>query len=367
MAVAVPDRLVITTDSVGGIWRYCVDVAGELERRGTRVTIAGFGPSPARGQLREVAAAGAEVAWLEAPLDWTVEGPEGAERGATALDQLLRERRPDLLHLNAPPLASRLRAPVPRLVAAHSCLATWWRSMRAGALPPEWQEHASAMAAGLRAAEVVVAPSAAFAEALVEVYGSLPALRVVPNGSRSIPSAKKKGRFVFAAGRWWDEAKNLACLDAAAADIAWPLHAAGPLQGPLSAAPPSHHVVCLGPLDHQEVAQWLAMTPIFVSSARYEPFGLAVLEAASAGAALVLSDIPTFRELWDEAALFLDPQRPQAWARAVNSLIEDDTLRERRGQLAQRRAASFTLASQADRLLQAYRLAAEAQRQGMVP
>ena len=40
-------------------------------------------------------------------------------------------------------------------------------------------------------------------------------------------------------------------------------------------------------------------------TALYEPFGLAVLEAAQAGCALVLSDIPTFRELWDGAALFV--------------------------------------------------------------
>ena len=39
--------------------------------------------------------------------------------------------------------------------------------------------------------------------------------------------------------------------------------------------------------------------------ARYEPFGLAVLEAAQAGMALVLSDTPGFRELWDDAAIFV--------------------------------------------------------------
>jgi glycosyltransferase involved in cell wall biosynthesis len=39
--------------------------------------------------------------------------------------------------------------------------------------------------------------------------------------------------------------------------------------------------------------------------ARYEPFGLAVLEAAQAGMALVLSNTPGFRELWDGAALFV--------------------------------------------------------------
>ena len=51
----------------------------------------------------------------------------------------------------------------------------------------------------------------------------------------------------------------------------------------------------------------MARAAIFVSSSVYEPFGLAVLEAAGSGAALVLSDIPTFRELWDEAALFAPP------------------------------------------------------------
>ena len=51
----------------------------------------------------------------------------------------------------------------------------------------------------------------------------------------------------------------------------------------------------------------MARTAVFVSPALYEPFGLAVLEAAQAGCALVLSDIPTFRELWDGVALFVAP------------------------------------------------------------
>lgn len=366
MAVAAPDHLVITTDSVGGIWRYCVDLSGEFVRRGTRVTIAGLGPAPSRGQLREAAAAGAEVAWLDAPLDWTTAGQEGAALGAAALDRLLRERRPSLLHLNAPPLTPYLTAPVPRLVAAHSCLGTWWDSMRAEALPLEWQGHGRAMAAGLRAADVVVTPSAAFAAALERVYGKLPPIRVVPNGSRPITAAEGKGDFVFAAGRWWDEAKNLTCLDAAAQAMAWPLQAAGPLQGPQQRAPDPAHVVWLGALDHSEVADWLARTPIFVSPARYEPFGLAVLEAATAGAALILSDIPTFRELWGESALLLDPQHPDAWAAAVNRLIQRPDVREEMGQRAQQRAADYTLARQADRMLEVYEQATAARLQTAV-
>jgi glycosyltransferase involved in cell wall biosynthesis len=52
---------------------------------------------------------------------------------------------------------------------------------------------------------------------------------------------------------------------------------------------------CLGRLDDEEIARELGLRPVFVSLARYEPFGLAVLEAAGAGCALVLSDIESFR------------------------------------------------------------------------
>jgi glycosyltransferase involved in cell wall biosynthesis len=48
---------------------------------------------------------------------------------------------------------------------------------------------------------------------------------------------------------------------------------------------------------------------VFASMALYEPFGLAVLEAAQAGTRLVLRDTPGFRELWDGAATFVaDPE-----------------------------------------------------------
>jgi hypothetical protein len=56
------------------------------------------------------------------------------------------------------------------------------------------------------------------------------------------------------------------------------------------------------------VARRLAERPVFVSSAATSPSAFAVLEAAQAGCALVLSDIPTFRELWDGAASSCRPR-----------------------------------------------------------
>ena len=67
-----------------------------------------------------------------------------------------------------------------------------------------------------------------------------------------------------------------------------------------------------------------------------------MLEAASAGCALVLSDIPTFRELWDGAALFVDPRDAQGFARAIEDRIADLPDRIDAGRRAAVRAATYT-------------------------
>ena len=98
----------------------------------------------------------------------------------------------------------------------------------------------------------------------------------------------------------------------------------------------------------------LAERPIFASSALYEPFGLSVLEAAQAGCALVLSDIPTFRELWGDAALFVPPHDDRALAAAVLRLLGDRADRAERAALSTRRAARYTVDAMADATVKAH-------------
>ncbi len=84
----------------------------------------------------------------------------------------------------------------------------------------------------------------------------------------------------------------------------------------------------------------MAQTTVFASAALYEPFGLAVLEAARAGMALALSDIPGHRELWEGAALFFHPEDDGA-ARDVlqRALAAPDALAAR----AKERARRYTV------------------------
>jgi glycosyltransferase involved in cell wall biosynthesis len=113
----------------------------------------------------------------------------------------------------------------------------------------------------------------------------------------------------------------------------------------------------LGKLPPREVAELLARASVFAAPARYEPFGLSILEAALAGCALVLGDIPSLREVWGDAALFAAPDDPGPTLRLV---ARDDELRHELAARARRRAARYTPQRMADGCLEAYAHAREA-------
>ncbi len=77
---------------------------------------------------------------------------------------------------------------------------------------------------------------------------------------------------------------------------------------------------------------------MYAATSRYEPFGLAALEAALAGCALVMSDIPTFRELWDGCALFYTPGDVAGLVAAIRELVDRSPARVALARAAQARA-----------------------------
>jgi glycogen synthase len=104
----------------------------------------------------------------------------------------------------------------------------------------------------------------------------------------------------------------------------------------------------------QAVRRTFAQARIFASAALYEPFGLTVLEAAQARCALVLSDIPTFRELWDGAALFAPARDPQAFAEAIQGLLDDPEQADRLARTAAERAERYSVAAMVRGVLDVY-------------
>src|SRR5690606_36056983 len=119
--------------------------------------------------------------------------------------------------------------------------------------------------------------------------------------------APRRKPLVLTAGRAWDQAKGIGVLDAAlrrAGSAAPTAHLLGALDGPNG----ERFTGCVlrpeGQLPAGDVHRWMTMATIYVAPSLYEPFGLAPLEAALAGCVLVLSDIGSFRELWEGCARF---------------------------------------------------------------
>lgn len=348
-----PTRVLMTTDAMGGVWRYSLELARGLSGCGTEVVLAIMGPPATPEQLGEAAALdGVVIVEGSFDLEWMPGADEDVLRAGAWLLELEAAYAPDIVHLNGYAHAA-LPWQAPVVVVAHSCVVSWWRAVHGEDAPLEWDCYRQRTAAGLRAADLVVAPTRAFLRTLESVYGPGLRARVIWNG-RNAPNIEciEKQPILFAAGRIWDEAKNLKILASVAKDLPWPVCVAGPgvpERGDRAAL--ARNVRWLGPVSPAAISLWYAQASIFVAPSRYEPFGLAALEAALAGCALVLGDIPTLRELWTGAAMFVPPGDREQLAYALGLLIEDPELRATLVRRAKERAATFS----ATRMTAAYR------------
>jgi glycogen synthase len=193
-------------------------------------------------------------------------------------------------------------------------------------------------------------------KALERHYGPLPSAGVIPHARRhdDFPPGPVREPFILATGRLWDEARNLEVLEAVAPRLDWPVLVAGDVRHPDGGEIRARYVRPLGQLPRRELSGYMGRASIFVMPARYEPFGLAALEAALAGCALVLGDIPSLREVWEDAAVFVPPEDTDMLARALRRLVSDPVLCNRMSTLARTRALAFSPERMGDAYLAVY-------------
>jgi glycosyltransferase involved in cell wall biosynthesis len=339
-------RLLMTADAVGGVWQYALELAAALAPLGVDAHLALIGPALSPAQRDRAAALAVTYTETGLPLDWLAQDAAEVRRTADAVAKAAALHGADVVQLNQPAFALADYA-MPIVAVAHSCVASWWDSVEQEPLPTDLAWQAALTGDGLARADVSVCPSAALAGTVQRLYALPRRPQVVHNGRTAIASTGALADYVFTAGRLWDRGKDVATLDRAAGLLNLPIKAAGPLTGPNGEQVAFAHLDTLGALSDAAVAEHLSARPIFASAARYEPFGLAVLEAASAACGLVLSDIPTFRELWDSAATFVAPGDDAAFAQAIDALASDAAARIEAGERARARAARYTPAANA--------------------
>lgn len=350
--------VLMTADTVGGVFTYALELAGVLGRRNVQVALATKGGVLGADQWDEARRVpGLEIFESADRLEWMDDPWEDVARSSRWLLELADRLRPEIVHLNDYAHGA-LPFDAPKVVVGHSCVRSWFEAVRGEAPPPSFDRYRREVALGLAAADAVVAPTRWMLSALERHYGALPRARVIPNGRSAarFPPGQKEP-MILCAGRLWDAAKNVALLDQVAADLAWPVLLAGEQAHPGGeggAAPRPRRARLLGRLSSDALACFFARASVYALPARYEPFGLSALEAGLAGCALVLGDIPSLRETWEGAAVFVDPDSPAMLRAVLRGLISRPEMVATLGERARARALAFSPERMGDECLALY-------------
>lgn len=345
----------MSADTVGGVWIYALELARGLTRHGVRVLLATLGRPPDAGQQAQAAVIpGLQLRHGNFPLEWMDDSADMQAAAGQWLLGLAADWQPDVVHLNHFG-HGHLPWPAPALVVAHSCVCSWHEHVRGVPAGREWHAYHQMVTRGLRAAPLVVAPTAAMLADVARLYGLPRDGRVIHNGRRpqDFPPAPKQ-KIILCAGRLWDEAKNVRLLAQVAPDLTWPVHIAGEDHAPQGGHVQMNGVHQLGQLGPSAMAAAFGSAAIYALPARYEPFGLSVLEAALAGCALVLGDIRSLRELWQDAAVFVPPDNPERLRATLSQLTREPQLRKAWAHRAQERARRYTSARMTSHYLDVY-------------
>lgn len=355
-------RVLMTADAVGGVWTYALDLSAALAQYDISVLLATMGPRPHDAQRAAVERlSNVQLVESDYRLEWMAEPWRDVTAAGEWLLDLANRAAVDVVHLNGYSHAALpWRRPV--VCVAHSCVVSWWQAVHGTEPPAEWHTYKQHVAHGLNSADRVIAPTHAFLNQLQSCYGLRRSAEVIRNG---LPAAALMGAaaiqvderapILLGCGRLWDAAKNLSVFDTAAEELPWPAYVIGDTSGPDGQTFAPRALRTLGALPHADVERWLQRASIFVHPALYEPFGLAVLEAAAAGCALVLADIPTLRELWAGAAEFHNPCDSAQLHAALDSLIVDPAKRTELAAAARQRAAEYCVESTAAAYAKVYR------------
>ena len=350
-------KLMMTTDTLGEVWDYSLELCRELQGYGVQVHLLSMGRWPNASQEREVSRlenvvfyrSGYKLEWMNRP--W--EDVARAKKWMTAIYHTIR---PDLVHFNN---FTHLKHPgeCPIVTVYHSCVLGWWKSLRVSASPAIWYAYRQWVANALKASDVIVSPSNSMLEQLERIHPIVGQTRVIHSGRNfQGPESGEKEPMILCSGRVWDHDQDLRLLSHLADRLPWPIYVAGEIRDSNTGAfAQSDKVNLLGKLSLNQLSQWMQRASIYLCPSKYEPYGLAVMEAAKHGCALALANIGSLREIWGNTALYFDCGDSGEMEACLKALIDDDPLRESIAGLSRKRTRADNGRAMAEQYVKLYR------------
>jgi glycogen(starch) synthase len=123
-------RILLTSDTTGGVWTFTAELTAELLRRGHAVALAGLGRRPSHEQQAWCAvqsrAYGPSFQFTvsDVPQEWMEKNEFVFTQGAGVLLHVAKQFRPDLLH-SSQFCFGALPLDTPKLVTAHNDVLSW--------------------------------------------------------------------------------------------------------------------------------------------------------------------------------------------------------------------------------------------------
>ena len=361
-------HVLVTSDTLSGTWTYTRELVTGLVSRGVRVTLISFGEIPLPQQtLWMERLHGLEYRPTAFRLDWMDEGQHDLRESSAYLTALVKELKPDLLHLNQLCYGS-LPVAVPRIVVAHGDLITRWKAVH-GREPRQdsWlQWYREIVTRGLALASVVVAPSVWMRDAVRECYARAGRDTVIYNGRNPIFFNPYVGKddSVLAVGRLLDSGKQVSlltqhshplpvCIVGADSPLSGPSRI--PIRADVKLAIDELNVAFKGPQTESQLRTLYSRASTYAATSRYEPFDMSAVEAAFSRCAIVANDIPAFREIWGDAVLYFHENDAASLASAIRRLSgERDLCRTYANRAFQRARECFTSKRMIDQYLELY-------------
>jgi len=193
------------------------------------------------------------------------------------------------------------------------------------------------------------------AQQLSEMLPQIGAITVVPNDADEPPALVGAKRLPYRYGLFigsLNPRKNIsgAILGFQKFSAAMPdevrLHIVGGENGIYAALPENlrefKNVVFQGFVDEAEKWAFLKGAEFLLLPSFLEGFGLPVLEALKIGTPVVASDIPVFRELFDDAIEYVDPHSPEDIGRGIREIMSNQDKRIRKMARGQQIAKHFS-------------------------
>jgi len=354
----------MTADTIGGVWTYTRELVTQLSLRGVKISLVSFGEIPTAAQSE----------WMESlpgvsfhptafRLEWMQDARPDLEQSAELLKEIISEAKPDLLHFNQFYYGA-LDCDLPRIVVAHSDVVSWWAAVH-DAEPPQsdWiREYRQYVERGWRAADLVIAPTQWMLREACRHYGEPHRKAVVYNGRdpKIFSADQQKQDYAISVGRLWDAGKQATLLLRNGLPLSTIL--VGSAQSPPGAVASAQSarnypkLRMLGPQTEAQLQRLFARASLYIATSRYEPFGLAPLEAALSRCAVVANDIPSLREVWKDAAVYFEANNPKELLLTLQELASNPAqLREYADRAFERARTIFNSNRMAEEYLALYR------------